>query len=305
MKMLITGGAGYTGVPLCKALLDAGHHVTIVDNFLFGYDSILHLVAHPRLEIIKADIRSEDRYYLRGQDFVFHLAAISGYPACEASPHSAKFINLNATVAIAEALAKEQILVFASTTSFYGSSGQLSSEDSPVDPVSLYGVTKRDAEAAVMQRKNSISLRWATVFGTSARTRSGLLVNDFVEKAVQERTIVLYDADSRRTFMHVDDLVRGYLFAVEQATNMVGSVFNMGSEKLNYTKREIAAVVQSVCPCDVIEARLGDTDIRNFLVSFSRAKALGFDCEKTLEDGVLELAKLFRFYTPHSFIKPI
>jgi nucleoside-diphosphate-sugar epimerase len=305
MNMLITGGAGYTGVPLCAALLEAGHNVTIVDNFLFGYDSILHLVAHPRLEIIKADIRGEDRSYLKGKDVVFHLAAISGYPACEASPHAAKFINLNATISIARALAKEQLLIFASTTSFYGSSGQLSSEDSPVNPVSLYGITKRDAELEVMARENSISLRWATVFGTSARTRAGLLVNDFVEKAVQERTIVLYDADSRRTFMHVNDLVRGYLFAVDHASEMTGGIFNMGSERLNYTKREIASLVQKVCPCDVIEARIGDTDIRNFLVSFARAKSLGFDCHKTLEEGIMELAKLFRFYTPNSFIKPI
>lgn len=305
MKILVTGGAGYTGIPLCAALLAAGHHVTVVDNFMFGYDSFLHLVSHPALEVVKRDIRVDDRDYLRGKDVVFHLAAISGYPACEANPHSAKLINLDATVAIARALGRGQMLVFASTTSFYGSSGQLSTEETVPTPASLYGVTKRDAEREVMERETSISLRWATVFGVSARVRSGLLVNDFAERAVQERTIVLYDADSRRTFMHVADLVRGYVFALEHAGEMMGRVFNMGSARQNYTKREIAEIIRGQAPCDIMEARLGDTDVRNFQVDFSRVKGLGYDCTVSLEEGVAELVKLFRFYAPHSFIKPI
>jgi nucleoside-diphosphate-sugar epimerase len=305
MKILVTGGAGYTGIPLCKALLDEGHRVTIVDNFMFGYDAILSLVAHPRLEIVKTDIRNESRDYLRDQDVVFHLAAISGYPACEANPHSAKLININATEALARALSPNQLLIFASTTSFYGSTGQLSTEETTPRPVSLYGVTKRDGEKIVMDRMNSISLRWATVFGISARMRAGLLVNDFVERAVQERAVVLYDADSRRTFMHVDDLVRGYLFALNHADRMRGQVFNVGSGDLNFTKREIAKLIKMKTGCDIIEARLGDNDVRDFLVSFDRVTALGFSCRRTLHEGIDELIKLYRFYTPHSFIRPI
>jgi nucleoside-diphosphate-sugar epimerase len=305
MKVLVTGGAGYTGIPLTAALLNAGHHVTIVDNFMFGYDPILPLVSHPRLEIVKTDIRNEERPYLKHQDAIFLLAAISGYPACEANPHSAKLINVDSTASIVKGLAPSQLLIFASTTSFYGSSGKLSAEDVAVEPVSLYGVTKRDGEAIVMERSRSISLRWATVFGISARFRSGLLVNDFVERAVQERTIVLYDADSRRTFIHIDDLVAGYLFTLDHAAAMAGKVYNMGSERLNYTKREIAERICTMVPCDIVEGKAGDTDIRNFLVSFERAKALGFDCRRTLDEGIRDLIKLFRFYAPHSFIKPI
>lgn len=305
MKVLVTGGAGYTGIPLCKALLDDGHHVTVVDNFMFGYEPILGLVAHPKLEIVKTDIRNDKREYLKSPDAIFHLAGISGYPACEANPHSAKLININATEAIARALSPSQLLVFASTTSFYGSSGKLSTEEIPPTPVSLYGITKRDGERIVMERANSISLRWATVFGISPRMRAGLLVNDFVERAVQERTIVLYDADSRRTFMHVDDLVRGYMFALHNVEHMRGEVFNMGSRKLNFTKREIAESIRGKTECDIIEAKLGDADVRNFLVSFEKARLLGFDCQRTLQDGIDELVKLYRFYTPHSFIKPI
>jgi len=305
MKVLVTGGAGYTGTPLCAALLAAGHHVTLVDNFVFGFESILHLVTHPRLRIVKTDIRNEDRSYLRDQDVVFHLAAISGYPACEANPHSAKLINVDATRAIAEALSPDQALIFASTTSFYGSSGQLSTEETAPAAVSLYGVTKQDGEGIVMARAHSVALRWATVFGVSPRMRAGLLVNDFVAHAVQDRTIVLYDADSRRTFIHVDDIVRGYMFCLDHLEQMYGRIFNMGTERLNYTKREIATLIASKVKCDIVESNLGDTDIRNFTVSFDRVAEIGFDCENTLEAGIDDLIKLYRFFTPNSFIKPM
>jgi len=305
MKILITGGAGYTGVPLAARLLERGHTVTIVDNFLYGYDSILHLVAHPGLVVVKTDIRNEDRSWLKGQDVIYHLAAISGYPACEANPNSARLINVDATRAVAEALDPEQFLVYASTTSFYGSKGERASEDMAVRPVSLYGATKWEAERIVMDRENSIALRWATVFGVGPRMRAGLLVNDFCEKAVTERAIVLYDADSTRTFMHVSDLVNGYLFALDRLEAMRGDVFNMGSERLNYTKRQIAEHICARQPCDLIDASFGDADVRDFLVSFNKAAALGFDCTVSLEDGVTKLLKLYRFYAPHSFIRPI
>lgn len=305
MNVLVTGGAGYCGVPLCEQLLAQGHRVTLVDNFMFGYEPILHLVANPNLDIIKRDIRHDDISYLTGQDVIFYLAGISGYPACEANPHSAKLINVTATIRMAKALSPSQLLIFPSTTSFYGSSGTLSSEETEPTPVSLYGITKWEAEKVIMERAKSVSLRWATVFGVSPRMRAGLLVNDFVEKAVQERTIVLYDADSRRTFMSIHDVVRGYIFTLEHQSVMAGNVFNMGSARLNYTKREVAETIRKLCPCEVINAQIGDSDIRNFLVSFDKVKKLGFDCVNSLEDGVAELAKLYRFYTPNSFIRPI
>jgi nucleoside-diphosphate-sugar epimerase len=304
-KVLVTGGAGYTGILLTEKLLGGGHHVCVVDNFMFGYEPILHLASHPRLEVIKRDVRHEDMSYVAGKDVVFHLAAISGYPACEANPHSAQTINVTATQRLAGTLSRDQFLIFASTTSFYGSSGGRSTEETAIKPVSLYGLTKQSGEKAVMQRELSISLRWATVFGVSPRMRAGLLVNDFVEKAINEHSIILYDADSKRTFMHVNDLVRGYLFAMENRDAMKGGVYNMGSERLNFTKRQIAAKIKERVPCEIMESSMGDVDIRNFEVSFEKAKKLGFDCQQSLEDGILELVRLYRFYTPFSFVKPI
>ncbi|KAA0231879.1 NAD(P)-dependent oxidoreductase [candidate division KSB1 bacterium] len=305
MKILVTGGAGYVGNLLAKALLGAGHVVTIFDNFMFGYDSVLHIVNHPNLHIIKGDIRNDNLAYLHDKDVIFHLAAISGYPACEANPNSAKLINVDATVRISDYLAKDQLLIYASTTSFYGNSGSVSDEKTIVNPVSLYGLTKHQAEQIILQRENAISLRWATVFGVSPRMRAGLLVNDFVQKAVQEGTLVLYSPYSKRTFMHVADSVKGYLFALDHAHQMRGQIYNMGSEKLNFSKREIADAIKQYFSFEIIEANMLDKDVRHFSVSFANARALGFNCEVSLEDGIHEMIKLYRFYTPHSFIKPI
>lgn len=305
MNILVTGGAGYIGNMLSKALLDAGHEVTIVDNFMFGYESIFHIVSHPNLHIIKADIRNEDLSYLNDKDVIFHLAAISGYPACEANPNSAKLINYDATVRIVEHLTKNQLLIYASTTSIYGSSGKVSNEETRVEPVSLYGVTKYEAEQVIIQRENSISLRWATVFGVSTRMRAGLLVNDFVEKAIQEHALVLFSGHSKRTFMHIMDSVNGYLFAINHMDQMRGQIFNMGSEDLNFSKQDIADNIKRYVPFEIMESGFGDKDIRNFYVSFEKAHSLGYRCEYSLDDGIRELIKLYRFYTPNSFIKPI
>lgn len=305
MNALITGGAGYVGNLLAKALLEQGHQVTVLDNFMFGYDSILHIVQHPRLRVIKQDVRNSDLSWLAGQDVIFHLAAISGYPACEANPHSAQLINVDATRQIVAHLSPDQLIVYASTTSLYGADGAVATEETPVTPASLYGSTKYQAEKIVMDHGRAIALRWATVFGVSPRMRAGLMVNDFVEKAVHERALVLFQADSKRTFMHINDSVRGYLFALDNASAMSGKVYNMGTERLNLSKRQLAERIRESVDFEIIEADMADQDVRNFHVSFDRAKALGYDCQVELDAGLAELIKLYRFYDPNSFIKAI
>ncbi len=306
MKILVTGGAGYVGNLLCKALLDAGHEVTIVDNFLYGYDSILHLIRNPRFEVIKRDIRDRDRPYLKDAEVIFHLAAISGYPACEANPNSAHLINVQATQEICKDLSKDQLMIYASTTSLYGNQGVICVEDGPVDTTgNLYSLTKHQGEQFVLERDNAISLRWATVFGVSPRMRSGLLMNDFVEKAVKERTLVIYSGHSKRSFMHVWDSVQGYVFALDHADDMRGQIFNMGDERLNYSKLDLAEMIKEHLDYEIINSNLSDTDIRDFIISYDKAAALGYRCEITVEEGISELVKLYEFYTPNSFIRPI
>ncbi len=306
MKILVTGGAGYVGSLLCPALLDAGHDVTIMDNFLYGYDGVLHFIRHPKARVIKRDIRDQDRSYLKDQDVIFHLGAISGYPACEANPNSAHLINVLATQEISRSLAKDQLLIYASTTSLYGAHGGTCTEDGPVDTASnLYSLTKHQGEQAVMERENSISLRWATVFGVSPRMRAGLLVNDFVARAVQERTLVIYSGRSKRTFLHVGDSVKGYLFALDHGDAMRGQIYNMGDARLNYSKVDLAMMIKQHVDYEIIESTLSDKDIRDFVVSYDKAAALGYGAEISVEDGIAELVKLYRFYTPNSFVRPI
>jgi nucleoside-diphosphate-sugar epimerase len=294
MKILVTGGAGYCGIPLCELLLNEGHEVTIFDNFLFGCQSVLHLVNHPRLHVVRGDIRAERITCLADKDVVFHLAGISGYPACEANPAGARLINIDGTANIVRKLSKEQLFINASTTSFYGKG--ISSETDPIKPINLYGESKKAAEDICMQRENSISLRWATVFGPSARMRDDLMVNDFVRRAMRERTLVLYDPDSTRTFIHISDLAKGYLFAMNNAAHMRGGVYNMGTSGLNFTKRKIANLVSSVVQCEIIIAQTGDKDVRDFLVQFDKVEALGFECESTMLKGINQLVKLYQFY---------
>jgi nucleoside-diphosphate-sugar epimerase len=306
MKVLVTGGAGYVGNLLVEALLERGHDVEIVDNFLYGYEPILHLIEHPKLTITKSDIRNENLGYLKGKDVVYHLAGISGYPACEANPNSAQRINVEATQRIADTMSKDQLLVYASTTSLYGADGSVCTEETPiVQTHNLYAATKYEAEKICMQRENSISLRWATVFGVSSRMRAGLLLNDFVEKAIHERAVVLYSPHSKRTFMHVRDSVAGYVFALDHADKMRGQVYNMGSDKLNYSKMDLAQMIKKYRNFDIITSALSDKDIRDFIVSFDKAKALGYDCTISVDDGIRELIKLYDFYDPNSFIRPI
>lgn len=306
MNVLVTGGAGYVGTLLCKELLDAGHKVTIVDNFLYGYESVLHIVSHPHLEIIKRDIRDNDRSYITDKDVIFHLAAISGYPACEANPNSAQLINIGATKDLVASLSRDQLLVYASTTSLYGNLESVCTEETPIEPrANMYAITKYEAEKIVMDRENSISLRWATVFGVSPRMRSGLILNDFVDKAVNERALVVYSGQSKRTFMHVRDSAKGYIFALENADRMRGEVYNMGSARMNYSKIDLTTMIKKHVDFEVIESGLADKDIRDFMVSFDKVAALGYDCTVSIEEGIRELVKLFLFYTPNSFIKPI
>ena len=165
-------------------------------------------------------------------------------PACAANPNSAEMINIDASRRLVTLLSDEQLLIYASTTSFYGASGMECDENNPVQPVSIYGRTKYEAERSIMQRKNSIALRFATVFGLSPKMRDDLMVNDFCYKAVNDRSVVLFAAQSKRTFVHIEDAINGYLFALDNADKMKGQVFNVGDEQLNFSKSDIAKAIQ-------------------------------------------------------------
>ena len=298
LRILVTGGAGYKGVLLVDQLLQLGHRVTLLDNFMYGYSSILHLVAQPRLDIVQLDIRNLKTANVCGFDVIYHLAGISGVPACAANPHSAEMINVEATRNLVNLLGDQQLLINASTTSFYGATGKAFNETMPVEPISIYGKTKYEAEVIAQQRYASISLRFATVFGVSPKMRDDLLVNDFVQRAINDKLIVLFSAKSKRTFVHVQDAVNAYLFALDHTEEMLGQVYNVGSPELNYSKQEIADAVMGQVQCEITNSTLPSHDTRNFEVSFEKIEKLGYRARYSLDAGISDLVKLYKFYAP-------
>lgn len=304
MKVLVTGGAGYKGVKLCKLLLEKGYKVTLMDNFMYGFTPVLHLAENRNLEIIKHDIRNKIEN-LSHYDVILHLAGISGFPACSANPASAQEINVNATKQMVEALGKDQMIIYASTTSFYGKSGDVCTEETPVNPVSHYGRTKFEAEQIVAQRENFISFRFATVFGFSPKMRMDLMINDFTFKALREHMVVLFDSFAKRTFIHVDDAAACYVFGIENFGTLKGQIYNSGGDFLNYSKLEIAQAIKKFIDYDIIDPGIEDRDLRNFIVSFKKLNSHGFMPKRTIEEGIEEMLRIFKFYEYYTHYKLI
>lgn len=305
LQIVVTGGGGYAGCLLVPALLNRRHKVRVIDNMMYGTEALFAHVGNNSLEIIRADIRNDISAYLKDADVVYHLAGISGFPACADNPSAAKEINVAATRRLVKSLSPGQLIIYASTTAFYGDSPSICDETAVPRPVSLYGQTKYKAEQIVMERDNSVALRFATLFGVSPRMRTDLLVNDFVRRAIYERYLVLFEAATKRTFLHVRDAVRGYLWALDQADKMRNNVFNVGSESLNFSKAEIAEAVRKRTECVVTSVAMDDFDVRNFETSFAKITALGFKPRFTLEAGIDELAKLYGFYQPYPTFRTI
>lgn len=300
-KVLITGGAGYIGSVLTPMILQQGHEVTIFDSLLFGAQPLLGFSSHPKLNIIKGDIRDASAVAkaVGDHDWILHLAAIVGYPACAADPHLSVSTNVDGTRNILAAMGMGQRLIFASTGSTYGKVLGVANEETPIAPLTLYGRTKRDAEMLIRDsgRQHTI-LRFATVFGSSPRMRLDLLVNDFVYQALHNRQIVLFEGYFRRTFLHSSDAAAIYPFAMEHFDQMSGKVFNVGDESMNYTKREIAIKIKEYVDYYLHEAQVGsDPDQRDYEVDYSRLKSIGFRASVDLDGSIQELVKILRVLT--------
>lgn len=304
MKILVTGGAGYKGTVLTRKLLEHGYKVTLLDNFMYGYEPIMHLATNKNLEIIKHDIRNgipDIRLY----DVIFHLAGISGFPACASNPHSAQLINVEATRLIARDLAEGQMLINASTTSLYGKSGLPCDEETAVDPVSTYAQTKHAAELILHEKPNVVSLRFATVFGFSTRMRMDLMINDFVYKAMKEKVIVLFDSFAKRTFIHVEDAANCYIFTMKNYDKMKGGIYNAGGNSLNFSKEEIAEKIRRKVDFSIVNSDLKDKDLRHFIVNFDKIEKLGYRTVRSVEDGIDELIRIYSFYEYYSHYRTI
>jgi len=298
-RVLITGGAGYLGSILTPALLERGYQVCVLDNFLYRQASLLDCCADERLSIIRGDVR--DREVLAGAlsraDIIVPLAAIVGAPSCDADTVAARTINLDAIRLLLELRSKEQRIVFPTTNSGYGigEPGKYCTEESPLRPISLYGNTKVDAERAILDAGNSLTFRLATVFGTSPRMRLDLLVNDFVYRAVTDRTVVIFEGHAKRNYIHVRDVARAFLHAFEHFEAMSGEPYNVGLSDANLSKLELCAAIRKQVPHFVyLEAPIGkDPDQRDYIVSNEKIEGTGFKPRWSLESGIGELIKGF------------
>lgn len=297
MKILVTGGAGYIGSVLVPELLRAGHSVTVVDDFRFHQSSLTDCCHDDRFEVVRGDCRDESLMgkLVARHDAVIPLAAVVGAPACKADPVAARTINQDAIALLCRLASANQPILLPVTNSGYGvgEKDRFCTEETPLRPLSLYGVTKVEAEKRVMQRENSISFRLATVFGMSPRMRVDLLVNDFVYRAVHDRAVIVFEGHFKRNYIHIRDVARVFVFALEHFDSMRGRPYNVGLEDANLSKLELCALIRRHLPQFVfLEAPVGeDPDKRDYIVSNQRLLATGFRPQWGLDRGIRELIK--------------
>lgn len=299
-RFLVTGGAGYLGSILVPVLLEAGHAVTVLDTFMFRQNALAHVCAHPAFDVVRGDARDEATLapLLRGADVVIPLAALVGAPMCDADTIAAATTNRDAVLTLLRLLSPMQRVVMPVTNSGYGigDAGKECTEDSPLRPVSLYGRTKVEAEAAVLARGNAVTLRLATVFGMAPRMRIDLLVNDFVYRAVFDRAVVLFEPHFKRNYIHIRDVARVFLHAATNFEAMRDRPYNVGLSDANLSKWELCERIRRQLPGFVfLEAPIGeDPDKRDYIVSNARIEGTGFRPAYSLDFGIAELIKGYR-----------
>jgi nucleoside-diphosphate-sugar epimerase len=297
MKILITGGAGYIGSVLTPSLLEAGHEVTVLDNFMFRQNSLVDCCQYDKFHAVRGDCRDESVLapLLSKADLIIPLAALVGMPLCKLDVSGARSINQEAIDLICRLTSRQQQIIYPTTNSGYGigEKGKFCTEESPLRPISLYGVTKNNAERAVLERGNSITFRLATVFGVAPRMRTDLLVNDFVYRAINDRAVVVFEGHFKRNFVHIRDVVRVFMFAIQHFDSMKDMPYNFGLENANLSKLELCEKIRNHIPGFVfIEAPIGeDPDKRDYIVSNQRILSTGFKMDWDLDRGIRELMK--------------
>jgi len=294
-KILVTGGAGYVRTVLVPMLLKRDYDVTVFDNLMYEQCVLLECFSSSKFHFLRKDIRDAQAVQeaVGNADLIIHLAAIVGAPACQLDPIGANAVNYEGTVNINKSR-KDKPIIFPSTTSIYGALDEMCTESSRVNPISVYSQTKYKAELEVVQAGNYVVYRPATAFGVSQRMRLDLMVNDFAYKAVKTNNLVVYEANAKRTFVHVRDFAGAVIHAIDHFDKMKNEVYNLGSEKLNFTKREIAERIKQVHDYYLHFAEFGsDPDRRDYAVSYKKLRSTGFDTEIDIQDGIVEMIKAY------------
>lgn len=305
-RIVVTGGAGYVGSVLVPHLLSEGYRVHVLDNLRFGGESMLPNFIHPNFAFTQGDVTDPGvvKQVMQGADAVVHLAALVGYPVCKKLPDEARNTNILGTRNVLEFAPPNAKFINFSTGSNYGEVIGVCDEDTPLNPLSLYGETKTEAERMAMERPNTVALRFATAFGLSSRLRLDLMINDFTYQALVNRYLLVYERHFRRTFIHVHDMARvvPHLLGVWDAAN--GKTLNVGHESMNLTKEDITHILQTKIDYHLYFADVGkDEDKRDYEVNYSRIRALGFETVVDIQRGLDELIgglRLVRIRNPYS-----
>jgi len=307
-KILVTGGAGYIGSVLVPELLRAGHFVTVIDNFMYGQTSLLNVCYFKTLEIIRGDARDEGliKKHISSKDFIIPLACLVGAPLCDKDPIAARTTNLGAIELILKLRTQGQKIIFPNTNSGYGI-GQgdttFCTEETPLNPVSLYGRLKVEAERKILEAGEAITLRLATVCGISPRMRLDLLVNDFVYRAVTDKFVVLFEAGFKRNYIHTRDVARAFMHAMDNFGTMKNNSYNVGLSDANFSKLELCEEIKKQLSEFVfIESAIGkDPDKRNYIISNEKIEKTGFKPEISIQDAIRELIKGYKIVKRNNF----
>ena len=306
-KILVTGGAGYIGSILVPALLAEGHDVTVLDNFRYNQSSLMDVCADDRLRIVRGDVREESTLapLVKDADALIPLAALVGVPVSDADPVAARTTNLDAIRLLLSLRSPRQRILFPCTNSGYGigQKDRFCTEETPLKPLSLYGRTKVDAEKAVLDAGGTISFRFATVFGASPRMRTDLLVNDFVQRALRDGAVVLYEAHMKRNYLHVRDAAGACLHGLRSYDALAGGPYNVGLSDANLSKKELCERIKVHLPkFTFLEAPVGkDPDQRDYIISNEKIEKTGFKTRHSLDDGIRELIRAYQVLrsSPH------
>ena len=299
-NILVTGGAGYLGSILVSDLLEAGHKVTVLDNFMFKQSSLNHVCHNPNFNVVKGDVRVQTTVapLIKDADVIIPLAALVGAPMCSLDPSGATSTNHDSIEMMLKLLSKQQLVLMPTTNSAYGSGDEnnFCTEESPLRPISQYAIDKVAVEKKLMQHENAISFRLATVFGMSPRMRIDLLVNDFTYRAVYDRFVVLFEGQFKRNYIHVRDVSSAFQHALLNHGLMKGQIFNVGLSNANVSKKELCEEIgRQLKDFVFIDSPVGtDPDQRNYVVSNKKIEKTGFKPKFTLEWGISELIKGYK-----------
>ena len=300
MNILITGGAGYLGSVLVPNLLDDGHEVTVYDNLLYNQLSLLNVCNNKNFEFVYGDVRDYSKLikYVNKSDIIIPLAAIVGFPSCEKDKNLATEVNFIQIKNIVDNISKEQKILFPNSNSGYGIGKDeiYCTEESPLNPLSHYGITKCNAEDYLKDNSNAVIFRLATVFGMSDRMRLDLLVNEFVYKALTDRYLVLFERKAVRNYIHIRDIANVFSFMINNYDKCKGEIYNVGLSDANLSKEELVNKIKEQIGEFAISYSeyYEDPDKRNYIVSNEKIESTGWKPQYSLEDGIEELVKGYK-----------